>query len=110
MRNWVHLAAAALLVLQTIPAHAERDPVSGAPIKPDKHRKTPSPINDRFAVEGIFFNPAVTTTVRVDTHSPGPGLPGTTGTIVNGEKDLGLDSRTPMGRFQIMFRLRERNR
>jgi hypothetical protein len=109
MRNWVYLAAA-LLALQVVPAHAERDTVSGAPIKPDKQRWTPSPITDRFAVEGIFFNPAVTTTLRVDTQSPAPGIMGNPGTIVNGEKDLGLDSRIPQGRIEIIFRLRERNR
>jgi hypothetical protein len=84
--------------------------VSGAPVKPDKHRWTPSPITDRFAVEGIFFNPAISTSLRIDTRSPGPGLPGTTGTLVSGERDLGLESRVPQGGFEIMFRLRERNR
>jgi hypothetical protein len=109
MRNWVYLTAA-LLALQAVPAHAERDPVSGAPIKPDKHRMTPSPITDRFAVEGIFFNPAVSTALRVDTHSPGPGLDGTPGTVLNGERDFGLDSRIPQGRIEIIFRLRQNNR
>jgi len=109
MRNWVYLTAA-LLALQAVPAHAERDPVSGAPIKPDKHRMTPSPITDRFAVEGIFFNPAVSTVLRVDTQSPGFGIPGTTGTTLSGERDFGLDSRIPQGRIEIIFRLRENNR
>jgi hypothetical protein len=109
MRNWVHLTAA-LLALQAVPAHAERDPVSGAPIKPDKHRMTPSPITDRFAVEGIFFNPAVSTHLRVDTQSPAFGIPGITGTPVSGERDFGLDSRTPQGRIEIIFRLRQNNR
>jgi hypothetical protein len=99
-----------LLALQAVPAHAERDPVSGAPIKPDEHRWTPSPITDRFAVEGIFFNPAVTTLLRVDTQSPGFGIPGTTGTPLNGERDFGLDSRIPQGRIEIIFRLRQNNR
>jgi hypothetical protein len=109
MRNWVYLTAA-LLALQAVPAHAERDPVSGAPIKPDKHRMTPSPITDRFAVEGIFFNPAVSTNLRVDTQSPGFGVPGTMGTPVSGERDFGLDSRIPQGRIEIIFRLRQNNR
>lgn len=109
MRIWVYLTAA-LLALQVVPAHAERDPWSGAPIKPDKNRQTPSPITDRFYVRGTFFNPAVSTRLRIDTQSPGPGLPGTTGAWVSGEKDLGLDSRIPQGRIEIMFRLRERNR
>jgi len=111
MRNRVYpTAAAVLLVITALPAHAERDPWSGAPVKPDKKRMTPSPITDRFYVEGIFFNPAESTTLRVDTQSPGPGLLGTPGTPLSGEKDFGLRDRNPQGRIQIMFRLRERNR
>src|ERR1700743_1013723 len=109
MRNWVYLAAA-LLAIPAVPAHAERDPVSGAPIKPDKHRMTPSPITDRFAVEGIFFNPAVTTRLRVATQTPGDAIQGLTGTPVNGERHFGLDSRIPQGRIEIIFRLRQNNR
>jgi len=109
MRNWVHLTAT-LLALQAVPAHAERDPVSGAPIKPDKNRWTPSPITDRFAIQGTFFNPAATTQLRVDTQSPGFDIPGTTGTTVNGERDFGLDSRIPQGRIELIFRLRNNNR
>src|SRR5512142_2691357 len=100
MRNWVYLTAA-LLALQAVPAHAERDPWSGAPIKPDKHRMIPSPITDRFYVRGTFFNPAVSTSIRVDTQSPGAGLPGTAGTLISGEKDLGLVGRKPQGRIEI---------
>jgi hypothetical protein len=116
MRNLLYLASA-LLALQAIPAHAQREPPaaerdrwSGAPIKPQKNRNTPSPITDRFYVRGTFFNPAISTTLRIDTQSPGPGLVGTPGTVVSGERDLGLDSRIPQGRIEIMFRLRERNR
>jgi hypothetical protein len=116
MRNLLYLASA-LLALQAIPAYAQREPPpaerdrwSGAPIKPDKNRKTPSPITDRFYVRGTFYNPAISTTLRIDGASPGAGLPGTLGTVVSGERDLGLDSRNPQGRIEIMFRLRERNR
>jgi hypothetical protein len=102
--------AAALLVSWTVPAHAERDPWSGAPIKPDKDRMTPSPITDRFAVRGTFFNPAISSSIRVDTQSPAPGVPGITGTTLSGERDFGMTDRNPMGRFEVIFRLRERNR
>src|SRR5262249_47762702 len=83
---------------------------SGAPIKPDKNRMTPSPITDRFSVRGTFFNPVARTTLRIDTKSPGGGLPGTTGTTLSGERDLGFDGRLPEGRIEIIFRLRQRNR
>ncbi len=117
MRNLLYLAAT-LLAIQAVPAHAaerepppaQRDPWSGAPVKPDKNRWTPSPITDRFYVRGTFFNPAISTTLRIDAASPGAGVAGSAGTIVSGEKDLGLDSRNPQGRIEIMFRLRERNR
>ena len=102
--------AATLLALHTVPAKAERDPWSGAPIKPDKNRMTPSPITDRFYVRGTFFNPAISSTLRVDTRSPAPGVMGITGTTLSGERDFGMDDRNPMGRVEIMFRLRERNR
>src|SRR5260370_16195685 len=116
MRNMLYLASG-LLDLRVFPDQAQREPPaaerdrwSGAPIKPDKNRKTPSPITDRFYVRGTFFNPAISTTLRIDGTSPGPGLPGTPGTVVSGERDLGLASRNPQGRIEIMFRLRERNR
>jgi hypothetical protein len=111
MRIWL-AAAAALFVFQAIPAHADsdHDPWSGAPLPPDKTRPIPSPITDHFYVRGTFFNPAVTTTLRVDASAPGPNLPNPVGTVVNGERDLGLDSRIPQGRIEIMFRLRERNK
>jgi hypothetical protein len=109
MRNWVYLTAA-LLALQAVPAQAERDPWSGAPIRPDKNRQPPSPITDRFYVEGIFFDPTLSTTLRIDGQSPGGGLPGRTGSVLSGERDLGFDGRRPQGRIEIVFRLRERNR
>jgi len=111
MRIWLAAAAASIL-FQAIPAQADsdHDPWSGAPLPPDKSRPIPSPITDRFYIRGTFFNPAVTTTLRVDESPPGPNLPNPPGTTVNGEKDLGLDSRIPQGRIEIMFRLRERNK
>jgi len=109
MRNWV-VGAAAVLAIQAIPARADTDPWSGAPLPPDKARPIPSPITDHFSVRGTFFDPAFSTTLRVDGTSPGPGLPNIPGTVVNGEKDLGLPGRKPQGRIEIMFRLRERNR
>jgi hypothetical protein len=109
MRIWL-AAAATLLAFQAIPAYADRDPWSGAPLPPDKSRPIPSPITDHFYIRGTFFNPAQTTTLRIDQQAPGPNMPNPAGTQINGEKDLGMDSRTPQGRIEIMFRLRERNR
>jgi hypothetical protein len=104
------VGAAVCWAMWVIPAHADRDPWSGAPLPPDKSPPIPSPITDRFYVRGTFFNPAITTTLRVDQQPLGPGQPNLPGTVVNGERDLGLDSRIPQGRIEIMFRLKERSR
>jgi hypothetical protein len=104
-------AAATIFALHAIPAGAaDHDPWSGAPLPPDKSRPIPSPITDHFYVQGTFFDPAVTTTLRVDQAAPGPNLPNPPGTTLNAEKDLGLKDRNPQGRIEIMFRLRERNK
>jgi hypothetical protein len=102
--------AAGLAMLPAWPVHAERDPLSGAPRSPLERREIPSPINDRFYAQGGVFNPAASTTLRVDGSSPGGGLPRPLGTTASGEKDLGLDARLPQGRIELMFRLRKRNR
>jgi hypothetical protein len=103
MRIWLS-SAVVLIALQALPAHAERDPLSGAPVAPSKKREISSPITDRFYVKGSFFNPAIRTSLRVDTQADTPG------TILGTEKDLGMKGRVPQGRIELMFRLRTRNR
>ncbi|MBS0364534.1 MAG: hypothetical protein JSR67_01775 [Proteobacteria bacterium] len=106
MGNWLPRAALLLLALHSLPALAERDPYSGAPLPPRK-RVTPSPIEDHFAVRAAFYTARVSTDVRVD---PYPTPPGVTGTALNGERDLGLPSRENQGRVEFMFRMRERHK
>src|SRR5579864_7118089 len=98
MRMWL-VSAAMLIAMQALPAHAERDPLTGAPVSPKQKRPNPSPITDRFYASGVFFDPAVSTVLRVDGRSPMAGIPGRIGTVVSGERDLGLDSRIPQGRI-----------
>ena len=109
MRIWL-ASAAVLIALQAIPAHAERDPRNGAPVSPKQKRPTPSPINDRFYAMGGFFNPAISTALRIDGRSPMAGVPGRIGTTLSTEKDLGMDGRVPQGRVELMFRLRKRSK
>ncbi|HUI62114.1 MAG TPA: hypothetical protein VLX90_17945 [Steroidobacteraceae bacterium] len=103
MRRWLVLLAISLAV-QAVPAHAERDPQSGAPIDPRRKREIPSPITDRFYVRGTMFLPSFSTLLRVDAQN------GTPGTVASGEDDLGMPRRKAQGRIELMFRLRERNR
>jgi hypothetical protein len=108
MRIWLALAAAALFALKAVTALAsDHDPNSGRPLPPDRKHKTPSPINDRFYVEGIFYPVHVKTIVRID---PRGGAAGQVGTTVSAERDLGQPSRLNQGMLEMMFRLRERNR
>ncbi len=106
MRIWLAVAAA-VLATQSEFAHAEVDKLSGAPLPPRPPEKT-SPIHDRFYILGAFYSPVVHTDVRIDPTTGVP--PGTLGTPVNAERDLGLPARLHQGRVELMFRLRERNK
>jgi hypothetical protein len=98
--------AAVLLVTQAMPALADRDPYSGAPLPPATHEPA-SPITDHFYIRAAFYAPKYNTSFRVDpTNAP----PGTTGTPVNAENDLGLAHRERQGVVDFMFRLRDRNK
>ena len=73
-------------------------------LKP-KSLEIASPISDHFYVRGIYFQGAVTTTLRVD--STGALLPD--GTVLSGEDDLGLDDVVNQGRMEFDIRMREKN-
>jgi hypothetical protein len=63
-----------------------------------------SPVSDHFAMRAIYFQPSVTTDVRLD---PGSNLNG--GTQLSAEDDLGLDDAVNQGRLEFDLRLRERH-
>jgi hypothetical protein len=105
MRIWPPLAVV-LLAMQAVPALAERDPNSGAPLPPRK-RETPSPITDHFYVRVSYFSAQARTYLRVD---PTDAPAGTLGTPLSAENDLGLPNRLKEGRVEFMFRMRERNK
>jgi hypothetical protein len=107
MRIWLAPAAVAIFALAAAPAFADKDPNSGAPLPPSKHPVTPSPITDRFYVRGIYWAPHAKTDLQVNPHNAPMGV---VGTNLNAESDLGLASRLNMGRAEIMFRLKERNK
>jgi hypothetical protein len=69
-----------------------------------KKRQISSPITDRFAIRGSFYNPDVQTLVRID------DIAADTGTVVIAEEDFGLDDNLTQGRMELLFRMRERNR
>jgi hypothetical protein len=97
---------AAALALYALPALAERDPQSGAPLPPKKHQIA-SPITDHFSARASYFSPQLRTTLRAD---PVNAPPGTSGTTLNAEQDLGLPDKLHKGRVEFMFRLRERHK
>lgn len=106
MRIWLAVAAV-VLATQSVSAQTQVDKLSGAPQPPRPPEKT-SPIHDRFYILGAFYSPVVHTDVRIDPTTGVP--PGTLGTPVNAERDLGLPARLHQGRVEFMFRLRERNK
>lgn len=67
-------------------------------------KQVPSPITDRFAVRGIYFQPTLSTDARFDSDAGTPGTP------FSGEADLGLDDEANQGRMELMLRMRDRHR
>jgi hypothetical protein len=106
MRIWLAVAAVVFATQAGI-AHADRDKLSGAPLPPHPPEKS-SPIHDHFYILGAFYSPVVHSNLRIDPTTGVP--PGTLGTPVNAERDLGLPARLHQGRVEFMFRLRERNK
>jgi len=63
-----------------------------------------SPVSDHFAFRFIYFQPTVTTDVRLDpTNDPNGG------TQLNAERDLGLDGQVNQFRAEFDLRMRERH-
>src|SRR6185295_7011320 len=63
-----------------------------------------SPVSDHFAFRIIYFQPTVTTDIRLDpTNTPDGGTP------LSAEKDLGLDDQVNQGRAEFDLRMRERH-
>jgi len=63
-----------------------------------------SPVSDHFAFRVIYFQPSVTTEVRLD---PTNGL--NDGTLLSAEDDLGLDDQVNQVRAEFDLRMRERH-
>jgi hypothetical protein len=105
MRIWL-AAAAVLFAIWSVPALADRDPLSGAPLPPNSG-DIPSPITDHFYASASIYTPSVKTNLRVD---PSNAAPGVLGTPLNAESDLGLPGRLTQGRVELMFRLGERSK
>ncbi|HTU67823.1 MAG TPA: hypothetical protein VMF52_17870 [Steroidobacteraceae bacterium] len=72
-------------------------------MKPDT-QGIASPVSDRFAMRLIYFQPSVNTDFRLDsTNGVVPG------TLLNAERDLGLDDQVNQGRMEVDMRMRERH-
>ena len=107
MRNPLALGAMLCLALTACAGAPQRQAApqteTPRPTAPKK-RQISSPITDRFAIRGSFYNPSVETTVRVDDQG------GVRGTELLAEGDLGLDDNLTQGRMELLIRMRDRNR
>jgi hypothetical protein len=74
---------------------------------PHEERVITSPITDRFSMRGTFFPVTLHTQLHVDSMQ---GVPGTPGTLLNAEQDLGLKDHLDQGRIELIFRMLERHR
>lgn len=107
MRLCFALSALLLVVhaATAVAADEQKKPLASDTLKPPKRHASSSPITDRFALRVLYYPGSVTTNLRLDQQN---GLQ--IGTPVSVEDDLGLDDKKAMGRAELMFRLRERNR
>lgn len=107
MRLWFALSAMLLVVhaARAPAADEQQKPRASDTLKAPQRHASSSPITDRFALRVLYFPGSVTTDLRLDQQN---GLQ--QGTEVSAEDDLGLDDRKDMGRAEMIFRLRERNR
>ncbi|MEJ0086649.1 MAG: hypothetical protein WDO72_13255 [Pseudomonadota bacterium] len=71
-------------------------------LKP-KHLELASPVSDHFYMRGIYFQPSVTTELRLDQGALNQG------SLLNAEDDLGLDDEINQGRLEFDIRMKERN-
>jgi len=62
-----------------------------------------SPVSDHFYMRGIYFQPTVTTQLRLDPS------PTTQGTLLSAEDDLGLDDVINQARMEFDIRMLERH-
>jgi len=91
--------------VESPPSRAKAGPV----LKPSEVMKPDtvgiaSPVSDHFAFRLTYFQPSVTTDIRLDpTNTPDGGTP------LSGEKDLGLDDQVNQLRAEFDLRMRERH-
>ena len=103
-RICVVLAALAAPVLSAPNMAAAAEPEAPRELlKPPTH-SIPSPITDRFALRGIYFQPSVNTLLRYDNSA---GVPGTEFTA---EDTLGFDQELNQGSLEMWLRMSERHR
>jgi hypothetical protein len=103
MRNSLALGAVLCVFLCACASRPQKEPDAPRPMAPKK-RQISSPITDRFAIRGSFYNPSVETLIRIDDQG------GLQGTELLAEEDFGLDDNLTQGRMELLFRMRERNR
>ena len=97
--------AAALVVPGLIvPRITRQRPTEQRPQFPfGTHLELASPVSDHFYMRGIYFQPSVTTELRLDQSAVNQG------TLLGAEEDLGLDDEINQGRMEFDIRLKDRN-
>jgi hypothetical protein len=95
--------AAASLMGPALAGEASGESPTRELLQPPTH-SIPSPITDRFAIKGIYFQPGVDTVLRYDSTT---GVPGTE---FSAEDTLGLDDSLNQGSIEMWLRMAERHR
>jgi hypothetical protein len=102
---WAAIGALPAFAADPEPAETAQQSASDVLLAERKAPPIPSPITDKFALRATYFQGPADTQLRFD-----PDIPGTAGTLVDGEDTLGLDEDIRQGRMELMFRFGERFR
>ena len=85
-------------------AAAETGPAQPRELLQPPQELEANPINDRFALRGIYYQPRMDTVLRNDRSLTEPG------TEVSAEDTLGMDDELNQGTIEMMIRLQPRHR
>lgn len=96
------LAGCLLVLVVPLATAAESEPPREL-LQPPKVIQA-SPITDRFALRGTYFQPAVDMPLRYD---PAPGVPGTP---ITAEDTFGMDDELNQGTVEMLLRVQPRHR
>jgi hypothetical protein len=93
-----------ILGVFTLPAALAAEAAAKRELLQPSKSAVASPITDRFAIRGTYYQPKVQTDLRLDSAAGVPGTP------ISAEDTLGMDNELNQGSIEMLWRLTDRQR